>query len=62
MSLICFRCFRTRSHVSDSREFQDYPLLTEGFHVFDCTWTMAEAMLSRRQYLAGMSLDRFGNR
>lgn len=43
MSLICFRCFRTRSHVSDSREFQNYPLLTEGFHVFDCTWTIAEA-------------------
>jgi hypothetical protein len=42
MSLICFRCFRTRSHVSDSREFQNYPLLAEGFHVFDCTWTIAE--------------------
>lgn len=33
MSLICFRCLRTRDHVSDWREFQKYPLLAEGFHV-----------------------------
>ena len=37
MSMICFHCLRVRSHVSDSREFQNHPSLAEGYHVLDCT-------------------------
>lgn len=42
MSLICFRCLRFRSHVSESREFQDTSSLAEGSHVLDSTLAIAE--------------------
>lgn len=42
MSMICFYCFRIRSHVSGSREFQNHPSLTEGYHVLDCTLITAD--------------------
>lgn len=41
-TLICFRCLRSRSHVSDSREFQKYPSLAEGFHALEYTSNSAE--------------------
>lgn len=42
MFMICFRCLRIRSHVSDSREFQHYPSIAEGFHVLDHTLAIAD--------------------
>ncbi|XPS76325.1 hypothetical protein M3J09_008377 [Ascochyta lentis] len=42
MFMICFRCFRIRSHVSDSREFQSDPSLAEGSLVHDCTLATAD--------------------